>query len=61
VDDGKCHICRQWPLEQSPLYTITTCRDCDVTAACQPATWAARLDKVLDAFFARHVKLFGSK
>ena len=32
TDDGRCHICRQWPLEESPDYTITTCVDCDETA-----------------------------
>lgn len=30
-DDGRCHICRQWPLEQSPHYTISTCVSCKET------------------------------
>ena len=29
MDDARCHICRRVPVEQSSLYTITTCRDCD--------------------------------
>lgn len=29
TDDGRCHICRRVPVEQSPLYAITTCRDCN--------------------------------
>lgn len=35
-DDGKCHICRRTPLRQSRLYSMTTCDDCDLTAAASP-------------------------
>lgn len=33
MDDGRCHICRCVPVKQSPLYRLTTCEDCDETAA----------------------------
>lgn len=29
MDDGKCHICRQWPAREDPMYSITTCMSCD--------------------------------
>ena len=32
MDDGRCHICRQYPLRVDKRYTITTCEDCDETA-----------------------------
>lgn len=30
-DDGKCHLCRRWPVGQSPLYSVTACENCEVT------------------------------
>lgn len=34
--DGRCHICRRYPLEQDPLYSIPTCRDCNADDMTQP-------------------------
>lgn len=32
ADDGKCHICRQWPAREDDRYsTLTVCVDCDET------------------------------
>lgn len=37
MDDGKCHICRQWPIGQNPMYRLTTCASCEETARARSA------------------------